>query len=101
MKGMNKSDNTAREELYVEISGYVQGVGFRYFVVRHAQELGVRGYTRNESHGSVVVVAQGSRPTLERLLLLLRRGPSEAEVSNINVEWRQTTEQFTGFHIRY
>jgi acylphosphatase len=77
------------EELHARISGYVQGVGFRYFVINKAQPLGLRGYARNLSDGSVEVVAQGPRAALERLLEQLRRGPSAAEVEEV-----QTTFTF-------
>ncbi|MBE3561940.1 MAG: acylphosphatase [Ktedonobacteraceae bacterium] len=98
---MSQSDSNKTEELYARIRGYVQGIGFRYFVIRKAQALGLRGYTRNKSDGSVEVVAQGSRSALERLLPLLWQGPPEAEVQDVQTIWRAPTEQFSGFHIRY
>jgi acylphosphatase len=101
MMGMSQSDKQKIEELYAVISGYVQGVGFRYFVVRKAQNLGLRGYARNASDGTVEVVAQGPRPELERLLSLLRQGPSEAEVQEIRTAWREPSEQFSGFNVRW
>lgn len=101
MRDMSQSDSNKTEELYARIRGYVQGIGFRYFVIRKAQALGLRGYTRNKSDGSVEVVAQGSRSALERLLPLLWQGPPEAEVQDVQTIWRAPTEQFSGFHIRY
>src|SRR5689334_5797575 len=101
MGSMSHSDDPRKEELFVVVQGYVQGVGFRYFVINKALSLGLRGYTRNTSHGDVEVVAQGPRPTLERLLALLRQGPSAAEVREVETIWREPTEHFSGFHIRY
>jgi acylphosphatase len=89
------------QELQAYVHGYVQGVGFRYFVVQKAQALGLRGYTRNRRDSSVEVVAQGPRPALERLLILLRQGPSAAEVTEVQTTWRQPTEHFSGFHVRW
>ncbi|QBD83759.1 acylphosphatase [Ktedonosporobacter rubrisoli] len=89
------------EELYATVRGRVQGVGFRYFVVQKALAIGLRGYTRNESNGDVEVVAQGPRPALEQLLMLLRQGPSEADVQKVQTAWREPTEHFSGFHIRW
>ena len=83
------------------VHGQVQGVGFRYFVVRHALTLGLRGYARNENNGNVEVVAQGPRPTLERLLSLLQQGPPSAHVSEVSTTWRQPTEHVSGFHVRW
>jgi acylphosphatase len=89
------------EELYARVYGYVQGVGFRYFVVREAQMLGLRGYARNESDGSVEVLAQGPHAALERLLVLLRRGPSAAHVRDVRVKWGEQGEHFGGFYVRW
>ncbi len=101
MEAMNQSDMQNRVELYARVSGLVQGVGFRYFVVRQATNLGLRGYARNESSDAVEVVAQGSRGALERLLASLHQGPSAAEVREVQTVWRALTEHFSGFHVRY
>ncbi|MBM3135668.1 MAG: acylphosphatase [Chloroflexi bacterium] len=82
------------------VHGYVQGVGFRYFVVRQANALGLTGYVRNRWDGSVEVLAEGPRPDLESLLALLRRGPSEAEVERVDFSWDTYSGQFGRFDIR-
>ncbi len=82
------------------VHGYVQGVGFRYFVVRQANASGLTGYVRNRWDGSVEVLAEGPRPALESLLALLRRGPSEAEVERVEVSWDTYSGQFARFDIR-
>src|SRR5579864_530365 len=89
------------QELHAYVYGRVQGVGFRYFVIEEAQLLGLRGYARNASDGSVEVLAQGPRPALERLLTMLRRGPSAARVTELRETWRQPTEHLSGFHLRW
>lgn len=63
------------------IHGTVQGVGFRWFVARQAEQLGLVGWTRNMADGSVEVVAEGEN--LGRLEELLARGPSSAHVANV------------------
>jgi acylphosphatase len=98
---MNHNDTHNIQELHAIVRGIVQGVGFRDFVVRNASALGLRGYTRNDDSGDVEVVAQGPRPALERLLALLNRGPSAADVSEVQVTWRNPTERFSRFHIRW
>jgi acylphosphatase len=99
--GMNQNKQKQKEELSAVVSGYVQGVGFRYFVVGKARVLGLHGYVRNGSAGEVEVVAQGTRAVLEQLLVLLRQGPPAAEVDDIQCAWREPTEHFSGFYIRY
>lgn len=89
------------QELFAIVQGSVQGVGFRYFVMRKAQQLGLRGYVRNESSGDVEVIAQGERPALERLLSQLRQGPSAAQVQDVQAIWREPSLHISGFHIRY
>jgi acylphosphatase len=101
MWSMNQSSPNEIEELHAVVRGRVQGVGFRYFVVRNALSLGLRGYARNESNGDVEVLAQGPRPALERLLSLLRQGPSSADISDVTTTWGQSTEHLSGFHVRW
>ena len=101
MMFMNQSARNDKEELHAVVHGQVQGVGFRYFAVEHALTLGLRGYARNRSDDTLEVLAQGPRPALERLLLLLRLGPSSADVTEVTTEWRQPTEHFSGFHVRW
>ena len=102
MKSMATQNETNDiQELHSYVDGWVQGVGYRYFVVNTAVSLDLRGYVRNLSDGSVEVLAQGTRPTLERLLTMLQRGPSAAEVNEIRTDWRQPTEHLSGFHVRW
>ncbi len=101
MNQKSQSDSNETQELWATVHGRVQGVGFRYFVVEHASSLGLRGYARNARNGDVEVLAQGSRPALERLLTLLRQGPPAASVQDVQSTWRQPTEHIRGFHVRW
>ncbi|MGH2517288.1 MAG: acylphosphatase [Ktedonobacterales bacterium] len=87
--------------LTARVCGSVQGVGFRYFVRREASALGVRGYVRNLPGGEVEVVAEGERRRLERLLALLERGPSAAEVERVEAEWSAGLGAFASFQVRH
>jgi len=86
--------------LHVIVEGYVQGVGFRAFVQDQAVRLGVVGWVRNRWDGSVEVLAEGQRPTLEKLLTVLYRGPRGAHVSGVAPEWSGATGEFKGFNVR-
>jgi acylphosphatase len=66
------------------ISGLVQGVGFRYFVLREARALALAGWVRNLSDGRVEVVANGGLGDLELLEELITRGPPHAQVSRVD-----------------
>lgn len=65
------------------VRGRVQGVGFRFFVMREASDLGLRGTVRNLSDGSVEVVAGGSVEQLEELKSRLRAGPENSNVVEV------------------
>jgi acylphosphatase len=79
------ADEVARLDALVR--GRVQGVGFRYFVLREASRLELDGWTANEADGSVRVVADGPRETLEVLLEALREGPPASIVERVVVDW--------------
>ena len=69
------------------VSGVVQGVGFRWYVARHARALGLAGFARNLADGRVEVVAGGyERAALDRLEALLRAGPAHAQVDRVERE---------------
>jgi acylphosphatase len=69
----------------VIVSGRVQGVFYRDSCRAQAQRLGVRGWVRNRSDGTVEVVAEGERDDVEQLLTWCRQGPPRAQVSGITV----------------
>lgn len=95
------SDGTGgRERLEATIRGTVQGVGFRWFVVRRASEIGVVGWTSNQADGSVRVVAEGQPEHLDELESWLRDGPPGAEVRAYESGRSQATNEFTAFNIR-
>lgn len=65
------------------ISGWVQGVGFRWFVLNNAQELGIRGWVANTREGDVEVVGLASDETLAQFEIILQKGPPAARVMRI------------------
>ena len=65
------------------VSGMVQGVGFRWFVARHARALGLVGYATNLPDGRVEVVVSGPEESLPALEQLLRAGPANAQVERV------------------
>ena len=65
------------------VSGAVQGVGYRYFVLHRAGLLGIGGWARNLPDGRVEVLAQGSPESLALMESALREGPPHARVSDV------------------
>jgi acylphosphatase len=87
--------------LQATVHGRVQGVSFRYYTQRRANELDLAGYVRNQWDGTVEVVAEGPRPILEELLAFLRAGPRAALVTHVDTEWPSPTGAFASFEVRY
>jgi acylphosphatase len=82
------------------VSGSVQGVGFRYFTRRAAENLGLSGYARNLRDGRVEVYAIGPASKLSELKAILERGPSFSSVQEIREEAADVDLQFeNGFVI--
>ena len=89
-----------RERLDATVRGRVQGVGFRYFVVRRAMDLGLTGWVANEADGSVRCVAEGSRGSLEALLASLEEGPAGALVDRVSSRWGAAAGDWRSFEVR-
>jgi len=74
---------------HIFISGFVQGVSFRHFVKRKAQEIGLTGWVKNLPDGRVEAVFQGPKEKIEGIILLCRKGPFLSEVEDVEVEWEE------------
>ncbi len=85
-------------QLHATISGRVQGIGFRFFVVHRASHRRLTGWVRNLTNGDVEVVAEGPQEALSELLVELREGPPGSWVRAVQAQWRPATGQYNGFH---
>lgn len=88
------------ERIEATIHGRVQGVGFRLFVLRRAQALGLAGWVANRPDGSVAVVAEGPAEALGQLLDLLHDGPPGAGVRSVEVDRVPARGESLGFDVR-
>jgi acylphosphatase len=93
--------NPKRAALHAVVSGIVQGVFYRGFVLREATRLGLCGRVRNLTDGRVEVEAEGERQELERLVRRLRRGPPSADVSDVTTEWTDYGHEYEDFRVDY
>ena len=80
--------------------GRVQGVGFRYFVWREAATLGVDGWVRNRSDGTVEALARGTAEELDRLKERIQEGPRSSRVISVSVADGSDEDVPRGFEIR-
>jgi acylphosphatase len=92
-------EDNKRAEIIVQ--GFVQGVGFRYFVYRNAKALGLKGYTKNLFTGEVLTVVEGSRAIIEELSNKIKLGSSHSSVRKHNIFWYEFKNEFKDFEIRY
>ena len=90
----------ARPRLVATVHGLVQGVGYRWFVVREASGLGLDGWVANQADGSVAVVAEGPHEALGQLVVVLQEGPAGAAVTSVDVRHEPGRGDLQGFSIR-
>lgn len=101
VRSMAESGNTPAVHAHIFVSGRVQRVGYRAFVVRAASAHCLFGGVRNLDDGRVEVEVEGAKAAIESLLEDLRRGPSASHVLRVEVEWSACTERFSSFSIWY
>jgi acylphosphatase len=85
---------------HIIVEGFVQGVGFRWFVARKAEALGLVGYARNLYNGNVEIDVAGERSLVEELIKDIKVGPRSAHVTNLTIEWQTPAGPYTHFEIR-
>lgn len=74
---------------------------FRDFVRRKARKLGLTGFVRNETNGTVSAVAEGDEPNLEIFLEDLKRGPVFSKIAAVESAWSEATGEFNAFEIKF
>lgn len=88
------------KRIHACVSGFVQGVFFRYTTKQKARELSLVGYAKNLSDGRVEVVAEGEEINLIELVNFLHKGPEYAKVEKVDVKWSNASNQFKDFSIK-
>jgi acylphosphatase len=93
--------SSEQRRLTAQVTGRVQGVGFRHFTRQQARGLGLAGWVMNEPDGSVSVVAEGPADSLEALVEALRRGPAGARVREVDTQWSEPRGGHEAFEVRF
>jgi acylphosphatase len=96
----SRLEDRSIERLEATVRGRVQGVGFRYYVLRIANRQGLTGWVANEADGSVRCVLEGPPEELERIETLLRNGPPGAVVDAVQAVRMPATGRFERFEVR-
>ena len=85
----------------INVSGLVQGVGFRYCTILSAQKYHIKGYVKNEPDGSVTAVAQGEEEMLAKFITEVKRSPSPVgRVDQYHIT-DISPDEYTRFSVRY
>ncbi len=79
----------------------VQGVGFRYFVLRTANSFGLKGFVRNLPNGGVEIAVEGDRGLIESFIKEIKIGHPFADVRDVQIEWLPFEGKFKNFDITY
>lgn len=98
--GDDRTGAADRARLDATVRGRVQGVGFRYFVLREATARHLEGWVANEADGSVSCRAEGPKADLEALVTALRAGPPGAWVDDVLVQWGPALGALGSFTVR-
>jgi acylphosphatase len=86
--------------VHIWVSGRVQGVGFRAFVLQSGPFFGLTGWVHNLGYDQVETVAEGPRAVLERFIEVVKTGPRASRVDEARVEWETPTGKFQAFEVR-
>lgn len=86
--------------LHARVIGRVQGVGFRYYVMTSASNLGCTGWVRNRRDGSVEVLAEGDKEQLKNLIVALKRGSRSSNVREVKTNLQPASGEFSSFYVR-
>ena len=86
---------------HIVVSGRVQGVGYRYFVMRLARKWELNGWVKNLPKGDVEIDVEGPRGLIESLIQELWTGNAWATVRDIDVRWDKYAGTYTGFDVAF
>ena len=99
---MRQTRKDAKIKRYYAICrGYVQGIGFRFFVQHHADSLGLNGWVRNLPDGSVDMEVDGEESNILNFLNTVKTGHPWAKVRSLNYEEKPCTEPYKEFFIKH
>ena len=101
IRQMTKRDSQMNIARRFIVRGRVQGVGYRYFAIRAARQVGIVGTVRNLSDGTVEAIAEGGPDAIAEFRAELERGPSFGSVSQVDEMEMQPTGRYTDFAVSY
>ena len=94
-----KALTTLMIHITIRVIGKVQGVNYRFYARRKAEDLGLAGFVKNEHDGSVFIEAEGHFEQVDKFVEWCKEGPPRAIVENVITKGGEV-RSFTGFEIR-
>jgi len=85
----------------LKVTGRVQGVGYRYFAAKKANEMGITGWVKNSVDGSVIIVAQGIEEEIKTFTDYLYIGPTRCRIDQVTKVKFNTLANFDNFSVKY
>lgn len=89
------------EHYNIRVKGKVQGVFYRANTRTKAEELGLKGWVRNEPGGDVYIEAEGDKDKLDKLVAWCHNGPPHADVSKVDYQSTSHIMGYEDFEVRY
>jgi acylphosphatase len=89
----------ANKCVHIYVRGRVTGVYFRAAAQREARRLGITGWVKNRSDGTVEILAEGEEDAVKELISWSHHGPSAARVDDVDVRYRSYTGEYPDFRI--
>jgi acylphosphatase len=86
---------------YIRVIGRVQGVGYRYYAVRNADLLGLKGYVKNCVDGSVELQVEGDKELIQQFKDILKQGPRFSDVSDVELRFEEYQAKYHHFSVEY
>lgn len=83
------------------VKGRVQGIGFRFYTVRLADSLGLRGYVRNLDTGDVEIEVEGNKQIIQDFIDNLREGRMKNYIADLEVQWNIYQNKYDSFDITF
>ncbi len=89
------------KNVHIVVKGHVQGIGFRYYVLKHANLLGLDGVVRNLINGDVEIYASGENNIISDFIDIVKKGPALSRVDNVDVCAVSGDLKYSGFEVRH
>ncbi|MCK4353060.1 acylphosphatase [candidate division WOR-3 bacterium] len=86
---------------HILVSGFVQGVNYRWFTEKKAIEYRLKGWVKNLWDGRVEIVCEGEKGLIIDFVRELRIGPTSADAKGVQIKWKKYTGEFDDFEIKF